>query len=172
MKLLSRGKKRRDEVTGGNTLRDNHIDREEIFVSGLSAVIVLVLLLLIYKGGFLITGEKKTFLMGDSLLQYVPVIKMFLRHLFRGDSLTYSFEVGMGMPTWAVYAYYALSPFNLLFLVIADIDKAAFCVMAGKLMLAAALFSLLIVTVRIRNSCVVITRGWISPGFICLSYST
>ncbi len=100
---------------------------------------VLISVAFLFSGRF--PGGKRIFLTGDYYIQYVQFIKMFLRHLFSGESLAYSFELSMGMPTWAAYADVCFNPWNIIFLLIPDIDVAAFIVMIGKLMLAAALFS-------------------------------
>ncbi|MBO6299236.1 MAG: YfhO family protein [Lachnospiraceae bacterium] len=111
---------------------------------GVTALFILGVLLLariIFRD---LLGWEQCYLVGDALIQYVHVIKMFLRHLMQGESLIYSFEAGMGMPTWALYAYYTLSPFNFIYLLIRDVDLATFLLVAGKLMTAGALFCLML----------------------------
>ena len=74
------------------------------------------------------------FIFGDSLLQFSLFSKEFMQRLFSGESLVYSFENGMGMPTVAINAFYSQSPFNVLYLIISDIEMASFCVVICKLM--------------------------------------
>ncbi len=86
-------------------------------------------------------GKEVSFLNGDGFAQALCFSKMLYRHLFNGDSLCWSFEVGMGMPTIAIYAFYALSPFNIIVMFINDIELAAFCIVLAKLMAAAVTMS-------------------------------
>lgn len=58
-------------------------------------------------------GER-TFLRTDLYNQYAPFFSEFWRKLRSGDSLAYSWNVGMGSNFWALYAYYLASPFNFL----------------------------------------------------------
>ena len=108
-----------------------------VYAAAVSGTLIVVAFLI--SGRF--PGGKRIFLTGDYYIQYIQFIKMFLRHLFSGESLAYSFELSMGMPTWAAYSDVCFNPWNIIFLLIPDIDVAAFGVMIGKLMLAAALFS-------------------------------
>ena len=101
---------------------DNRETKQNLNCCIFSALGVLLLFAVIWGGAWLLYGEERTFLLGDALVQYVHFIKLFLRHLIRGESFDYSFEVGMGMPTRAIYAYYSLSPFNLVFLFVKDIN--------------------------------------------------
>ncbi len=111
---------------------------------GAAAIFILGVMLLARMIFRDLLGWEQSFLVGDALIQYIHVIKMFLRHLIQGESLIYSFEAGMGMPTWALYAYYALSPFNFIYLLIEDIDLATFLLVAGKMMTAGGLFCLML----------------------------
>ena len=85
-------------------------------------------------------GGEHIFLTGDYYVQYMQFIKLFLRNLIQGNPLSYSFEVSMGMPTLAAYAYESLSPFNLWFLLVSDVDTAAFLVVLTKLALCGGAF--------------------------------
>lgn len=61
---------------------------------------------------------------GDLLHQYVPFIKLFVRNILGGESLWQSWEVSLGANTSLCYAYYALSPFNVLYLIFYNVDEA------------------------------------------------
>ena len=128
----------------------------------------LVALLVIFGVTGILPGGDRTFLYGDAFVQYVPIIKLFLRHLFGGESLIYSFEAGMGMPTIALYAYYCLSPFNLLFMLVQDPDAACFIVFAAKLMSASAAMAFLLH--RNRNvslkTAAVLSNAYVLCGFV------
>lgn len=97
-------------------------------------------------------GGRYTFVRGDLGWQYAPLIHQFINALFGPEDLDYSFFISMGMPTTAIYAYYCLSPFNLLYLLIADINLASVCVAVGKLALAAYTFQWFSRTVLKNNT--------------------
>lgn len=81
-----------------------------------------------------------SFLTSDLRSQYIHFIKLFLRSLFGEGTLDYTFEVGMGTPTIPLYAFYCLSPFNLIYLLIADVSTASAVVVILKYALAAYAF--------------------------------
>lgn len=101
--------------------------------------------------GRLIGGDY-SFVRGDLTGQHMPFIHQFLNSLFGPEDLDYSFYISMGMPTMAIYAYYCLSPFNLLYLLIADGNLASAVVMVGKLSLAAYTFQWFSRTVLKNNT--------------------
>jgi len=74
---------------------------------------------------------------GDLLQQYIPFIKMLARDILQGENLWYSWSLSMGMNTSLCYAYYVLSPFNLLFLIFYNVDEAI--ITAGIIILKTAL---------------------------------
>ena len=59
----------------------------------------------------------RTILRGDLYVQYIDFIRMFLRTLKNGEDFWYSFSLYYGSGTILTYAYYAFSPFNLLYLI-------------------------------------------------------
>lgn len=81
-----------------------------------------------------------SFLISDLRSQYIHFIKLFLRSLFGEGTMDYTFEVGMGTPTIPLYAFYCLSPFNLIYLLIADVSTASAVVVILKYALAAYAF--------------------------------
>ncbi|MBQ7765531.1 MAG: YfhO family protein [Lachnospiraceae bacterium] len=60
---------------------------------------------------------------GDLFHQYVPFIKMFVRDILQGENPFFSWSLSMGMNTSLCYAYYVLSPFNLLYLILYGVDE-------------------------------------------------
>lgn len=108
----------------------------------ITAVIVGLITVVAFGTAKRLPGGDRLFLYGDYYVQYMQFIKLFLRNLTGGGSLFYSFEVSMGMPTWPLYAYESLSPFNFWFLAVSDADTAAFLVVLNKLMLCGAAFCL------------------------------
>lgn len=111
-----------------------------IIISGVIPVIIFVGSLALLG---MLPGQKYYFLHGDGFSQILPYAKMFLRNVLEGNSLIYSFETGLGMPTVAIYAYYVLSPFNI-FLLIPDIELAGTCIICAKLMCISVSMSLLL----------------------------
>ncbi len=59
-------------------------------------------------------GNSYAFLYSDEYHQYYPFFLEFRRALLRGDSLLYSWNVGMGMDYLGLISYYLGSPLNLL----------------------------------------------------------
>lgn len=59
------------------------------------------------------------YLRSDAYHQYAPFYKELYRKLVDGDSLFYSWNIGMGVNFTALYAYYLASPINLLLGIIA-----------------------------------------------------
>lgn len=81
-----------------------------------------------------------SFLTSDLRSQYIHFIKLFLRSLFGEGTMDYTFDVGMGTPTIPLYAFYCLSPFNFIYLLIADASTASAVVVILKYALAAYTF--------------------------------
>lgn len=70
-----------------------------------------------------LSAGKYIILDSDYLQQYIPYIKMFIRDLFNGESVWFSWNTSMGMNTSLINAYYVYSPFNLLYLVFWTVDE-------------------------------------------------
>lgn len=64
------------------------------------------------------------FLEGDTLCQYVPFVKMFLRDLLSGENITYSWSMSMGQGTALSHAYFVWNPFHLLYIIFPFFDEA------------------------------------------------
>lgn len=114
----------------------------------IAAVLTLCTATLIFSFSGRLIGGGYTFTRGDLSGQIAPLIRQFLNAVFGPEDLDYSFFVSMGMPTMAVYAYYCLSPFNLFYLLITDINLASVFVAFGKLSLAAFTFQWFLRTVK------------------------
>ncbi|MCR5129395.1 MAG: YfhO family protein [Lachnospiraceae bacterium] len=116
------------------------IQKKEIQYSLISAGITAVLVTVAFWCSGRFPGREHIFLNGDYYQQYMQFIRAFFDKLLHGETLAYSFEMSMGMPSWASYAYESLSPFNLWFLFISDVDTAAFLTVLNKLMACGGLF--------------------------------
>ncbi len=122
-------------------------ERNCIIISMISAALLCVLIFILSTGvSGMLPGQKYYFLYGDATLQFTIFPKALMERLFHGKSLIYSFDIGMGTPTVALYGFYALSPINLLFGMISDIELAGLLVIAVKLMCSAAAMCFLLWT--------------------------
>ncbi len=106
-----------------------------LLASGLAALIAFFIFAASQRlfGGY-------SFLTSDLRSQYVRFIKLFLRSLFGEGTMDYTFDVGMGTPTIPLYAFYCLSPFNFVYLLIRDASTASAVVVIAKYALAAYTF--------------------------------
>ena len=84
------------------------------FIAFLLTIIAFCLFLAFY--GVLGYGNY-TILRGDLVAQYIDFISMYIRVLKGEEDFWYSFSLFYGSGTILNYAYYAFSPFNLLFLI-------------------------------------------------------
>ncbi|MCC8059420.1 MAG: YfhO family protein [Clostridiales bacterium] len=81
------------------------------------AVPVLIMLIIFIQRGIFPFGEE-SFLRTDMYHQYAPFFSEFQYKLKNGQSLLYSWDVGMGVNFSALYAYYLASPLNWLLLLV------------------------------------------------------
>ncbi len=65
-------------------------------------------------------SDSSVFLYSDSYYQYYPFFKAFREALLSGDSLLYSWNVGMGMDYLGLISYYLASPLNLLVVLVPE----------------------------------------------------
>ncbi|MCR4643618.1 MAG: YfhO family protein [Lachnospiraceae bacterium] len=105
-----------------------------------AALTALLFLLTLAFSGILGFGNK-TILSGDLFSQYSAFIQSFLNVLKGNGSFYYSFSLFLGNPATAGYAYYCLSPFNLLYLIPGiSVSAMTAVIITLKLSLAAAAF--------------------------------
>ncbi len=128
----------------GKIIKEIEKRRYGLLAALLAAVLPFFIFLLAHR----LFGDY-TFTIGDLGAQYVYFIKLFLRSLFGEGALDYTFEVGMGLPSIPLYAYYCLSPFNFIYLLIKNIEIASAVVVLLKFSVAAYAFQRF--TVRILN---------------------
>ncbi|MBE6976607.1 MAG: hypothetical protein E7439_05370 [Ruminococcaceae bacterium] len=74
---------------------------------------VACMLIYMYFGQCCPFGEY-SMLYSDNYHQYYPFFKAFRKNLLSGDSLLYSWDVGMGLDYLGLFSYYLSSPLNLL----------------------------------------------------------
>ena len=87
---------------------------------------------------------KNSMLYSDMYHQYYPFFKAFRRALLSGDSLLYSWNVGLGMDYLGLISYYLASPLNLLSILVPETFLLEFysLLMPVKLGLAAMFFAI------------------------------
>ncbi|MCI8270252.1 MAG: YfhO family protein [Lachnospiraceae bacterium] len=77
-------------------------------------VVPMVILLIIFAQRGIYPFGEESFLRTDMYHQYAPFFSEFRNKLANGESLLYSWNVGMGVNFSALYAYYLASPLNCL----------------------------------------------------------
>lgn len=85
-------------------------------------------------------GQKQTIFRSDLYAQVVPFARTYANMLKSGENFYYSRYLGMGSATIMVYAFYAMSPVNLIYLLIPEDLLAAVVVTIMKPVLAAVFF--------------------------------
>ena len=91
-----------------------------------------------------LTTGKYVILSGDALEQFVAQIRMVVRSVRNGENPLVSATVSMGLNTIIPFAWHALSPFNILYLIFynADMNIITAAVIILKIGTAAATFQL------------------------------
>lgn len=84
---------------------------------GLSFLIPFTLMLLTFIVQSIHPFGNRMILTVDLYHQYAPFVAELRSKILSGDSLFYSWNVGLGSNFWATYANYAASPLNLLILI-------------------------------------------------------
>ena len=82
-----------------------------------AGLLTLLLYIIILSCCHIIGYDNNTLLSGDLYQQYIAFIRLFIDVLRGKGNLWYSFSLYLGSPTAATFAYYCLSPFNLLYLI-------------------------------------------------------
>lgn len=109
-------------------MQDTHRNAKNVrYTLLLSAVMVLMLYLLL---GIYPFGDG-TVLTGDLNGQYISYFAHFRRALLSGEGFAYGFDKALGGGLLGIFAYYASSPFNLLYLFF---EPAAYCDVAALLL--------------------------------------
>ncbi|MBR1471957.1 MAG: YfhO family protein [Lachnospiraceae bacterium] len=106
-----------------------------------SSLLVLLIYLIILAFSNILGYGNLTILSGDLFTQYIAFIQSFLNKLREGGNMWYSFSLYFGSSTATTYAYYSLSPFNLLYIIPGcSVSAMTLIIITLKLMLAAASF--------------------------------
>ena len=120
-------------------MKNNRSALTALYSFTLSVISFLIFLALYRVLGF----GNRTLLRGDLYSQYIDFIHLFLRVLKGKEDFWYTFSQYYGSPTILTYAYYAFSPFNLLYLPeIISIPAMTAVIITLKIGLCGAFFSL------------------------------
>lgn len=92
---------------------------KENIVLIVSFLIPVVILTSIFIGSEVFPFGDNIYLRSDCYHQYAPFYKELYRKITEGGSLTYSWNIGMGVNFSAIYSYYLASPVNFLIGIIA-----------------------------------------------------
>ena len=123
------------------------------FCLGLAFLLPMVGMLILRLISALAFDGAYSMLYSDCYHQYYPFFLEFRRALLRGDSLLYSWNVGMGMDYLGLIAYYLASPLNLLSVLMPESWMLGYfgLLMPIKLGFAGLFFALLLQRLYHRN---------------------
>ena len=126
-----------------NKIREIFLKQKYAFLSFILSSIGM-LFILQYNG--VLFGASHALLYGDSLEIYVPAIKNLCRDILNHESIYYSWNTALGMNTSLYNAFYATSPFNIIYLIFFQADENAVtaAIIVLKTGLAAFCFSLFV----------------------------
>lgn len=110
--------------------------KKSSYYLGLSFIIPFLLIMLSFIVQNIHPFGSKMILTVDLYHQYAPFVAELRSKILSGDSLFYSWHVGLGSNFWATYANYAASPLNLLLLLfpqkyLSDGIALVVCIRAG-----------------------------------------
>ena len=130
------------QTASGAAVKKNSFHPDSLKTPGIAFVTgsILFLILLILNG--FIGPDGNNMCRGDNFDQYIAFIEAFLRVLNGKQDLWYSFSLYAGSGSILTYVYYALSPFNVIYLIPGiSIITATHIIAALKTGLSAAAFA-------------------------------
>lgn len=115
----------------------------EKYYSVLASLLTMMVFLLALSYGQML-GGKYSFITGDFYMECAPFAHLLVKKIRDGGALFYSFNVGLGSGTALLFAFYACSPFNVLYLFSNgnNINEIAIAVVTLKVGMAALSFQL------------------------------
>lgn len=122
-------------------------------------LLTLITAALAFSMAQMLSNGKYTVLYGDFLEQYVPFARLRAQEIRQGNFSGFSWHVSMGQGTSLLYAFYANSPFYLIFLLIPD-D-----------LLASELVVLLRIAAAALTFCLYLQKGRKEEGVRCIFFS-
>lgn len=93
-------------------MQKKNLSRDNTPIYVLSFFIPVSILIMIYILRGVYPFGEQCFLRSDMYHQYAPFLAEFQNKLKNGESLTYSWNIGMGVNFTALYAYYLATPIN------------------------------------------------------------
>ena len=105
-----------------------------------------MILVLMFVTSALPFGEYSLYYYSDEFHQYFPFFKAFRQALRSGQSILWSWDVGLGMDYLGLISYYLASPLNLLSVLIPDawVEEYFALLMPVKLSLASMFFAIML----------------------------
>lgn len=108
----------KEDHTGRRNLLGRGYSTGQIQVIAFLLPFVIMLTLFVIKGIYPFGG--RSFLSGDLYHQYMPFFSELLRKVRAGESLHFSYHVGIGSNFLALYVYYLASPLHVLSLLVPE----------------------------------------------------
>lgn len=99
-------------VFNSNTQTENKSFFKENIVYFIAFIIPVAILIVIYYMRDVFPFGEQMYLRSDCYHQYAPFHKELWRKITSGESLSYSWNIGLGSNFTALYAYYLASPLN------------------------------------------------------------
>ncbi|MCR5798452.1 MAG: YfhO family protein [Lachnospiraceae bacterium] len=96
--------------------RTNRQKNKQLNIYSFILASLCMLLFMLFKG--VIGFGQYSLLEGDIRLQYIPAIKNLVRCILHGENPYYTWTIGMGMNISMFNAYYAINPFNILYVIL------------------------------------------------------
>ncbi len=103
-----------------NKLCDALLKQKTAFVSFILGCFGMLVIL---QCNGVLFGASHALLYGDSFEIYVPAIKNLCRDILNHESIYYSWNTALGMNTSLYNAFYAASPFNIIYLIFFNADE-------------------------------------------------
>ncbi|MCR5236829.1 MAG: YfhO family protein [Lachnospiraceae bacterium] len=110
--------------------------KDHLYLSSFFISLVLLILYSIIQGIF--PFGSATFLRKDLYHQYLPFLYEFRRRLISGQSLKFSFDLGLGSSFYAMYVYYLSDPLNFLSVLVPESFLLEFLTLITYCKIAAA----------------------------------
>lgn len=110
--------------------------KDSLITFGLAVLTMTVILALTE----ILPGQEKVIFPADLYYQYAAFGRLMVEKLREGSNFFYSWNVGMGSNMALLFAFTSMSPFNIFYFLIDDIEIATLVIVALKPALAAAFF--------------------------------
>ncbi len=130
---------------------ENKSGRRIIYFAAAALCPVLITSICLFFKGML-PGQEEALFYGDYLAEYLPFFRHFWHAIFHGGSLEYSFSLGLGSPTLAMYSIFAFSPFSIISYIIKDVTVGGYITWMLKMALSSvAMFFILTKNIKSKD---------------------